>query len=63
MNITSIEELRRLYAVPQVRAVRKPVGVLDAHCRRFIALSPFVVLATGGQALDMDASPRGGPPS
>ena len=62
MNITSIEVLRRLYATPQPRAVRKQIGALDAHCRRFIALSPFVVLATGGEALDMDASPRGGPP-
>lgn len=32
------------------------------HCQRFIALSPFVLLATAGASGDMDASPRGGAP-
>jgi len=62
MNIESVEELRRLYAAPQPRAVHKQIGALDVHCRNFIALSPFVVLGTGSPAHDMDASPRGGPP-
>ncbi len=62
MNIETLEELRRIYAAPQPRAVQKQIGALDVHCRNFIALSPFVVLATGSPAHDMDASPRGGPP-
>ena len=38
-------------------------AALDAHCQRFIALSPLCVLATGGGAgALMDASPRGGAP-
>lgn len=61
-NVTSIEELRGLYAAPGDRAVRKQLRALDRHCRRFIELSPFLVLATTGRGGAMDASPRGGAP-
>ena len=54
--------LDTLYAAPLERAVRKQLDRLDRHCRRFIALSPFVVLATGDSAHQLDASPRGGEP-
>ena len=46
--ITTHEQLRALYAAPGERAVRKQQAQLDAHCQRFIALSPFCVLASGG---------------
>jgi len=62
MNIESIAALRALYAAPQPRAVRKQLARLDVHCRSFIALSPFVILATTGAEHHLDASPRGGPP-
>jgi len=62
MIITSVESLRNLYAAPRERAVRKQLASLDAHCRRFISLCPFLVLATGSKAGAMDASPRGGTP-
>ena len=42
--ITSLDALRQLYAVPTERAVRKQIAALDGHCRRFIALSPFVLM-------------------
>jgi PPOX class probable FMN-dependent enzyme len=58
--IDSLEALRALYPEPGARALRKQLGALDRHCARFIELSPFVVLATGRDALD--ASPRGGAP-
>jgi uncharacterized protein len=61
MNIQTLEQLRALYAAPKERAVKKQIAELDAHCRRFIALSPFVVVASGSGA-EMDASPRGGAP-
>ena len=51
-----------MYAVPQERAVRKQIASLDIHCRGFIELSPFVLLATSDTAHNMDASPRGGEP-
>ena len=61
--ITTHEQLRALYAAPGERAVRKQQAQLDAHCQRFIALSPFCVLASGGgTGALLDASPRGGAP-
>jgi PPOX class probable FMN-dependent enzyme len=61
--ITREDQLRQLYAMPAERALRKQQAALDAHCQRFIALSPLCVLATGGAAgALMDASPRGGAP-
>lgn len=56
------ESLRERYPEPGARAVAKELRALDEHCRRFIELSPFVVLATAGADGGMDASPRGGPP-
>jgi PPOX class probable FMN-dependent enzyme len=57
-----IPELRALYAAPTERAQRKEIRHLDRHCQRFIALSPFVVLASADDANRCDASPRGGDP-
>jgi PPOX class probable FMN-dependent enzyme len=61
--ITTLEQLRALYAQPGERARRKQGAQLDAHAQRFVALSPFCVIATGGGAgALLDASPRGGAP-
>ena len=62
MKVTTVDALRKLYAAPQERAVKKQISALDEHCRRFIGLSPFVVLATSDESDHMDASPRGGSP-
>ena len=62
MDITTLAELRQLYAAPQERAVKKQIAQLDLHCRRFIALSPFVVVSTSDSCHNLDASPRGGDP-
>src|SRR4030081_4019006 len=35
---------------------------IDAHATKFIAMSPFCVLATSGSDGSVDASPRGGNP-
>ncbi len=61
--ITTLDQLRSLYGEPGERALRKQLPQLDPHGQRFIALSPFCVVATGGDggAL-LDASPRGGAP-
>jgi uncharacterized protein len=61
-NVTTVEALRTLYALPRERALRKQLDALDVHCRHFIALSPFAVLATHGPSGATDASPRGGDP-
>lgn len=60
--IQSIEALRRVYTAPKGRAVQKQIDHIDAHCARFIALSPFVVIASGDGRGALDASPRGGAP-
>ena len=62
MHIDSVERLRALYAEPGERAVRKQLAALDVHCRRYIELSPFLVVASSNAAGAMDASPRGGAP-
>jgi uncharacterized protein len=62
MKILTRDALRRHYAQPLARAVQKEMPALDTHCRHFIALSPFVILATGDGAHQLDASPRGGDP-
>ena len=62
MEITTLADLRRLYASPVERAVKKQIAHLDIHCRNFIALSPFVVVATADAGYKVDASPRGGAP-
>ena len=60
--IDTLAALRALYPEPTGRALSKQLSALDVHCTNFIALSPFVVLATGGRAGALDASPRGGAP-
>ena len=62
MRITTPEQLRALYAEPTERARRKQLDALDGHCKAFIALSPFVVLATSDADGRVDATPRGGAP-
>lgn len=61
-RITTETQLREIYAPPNGRSVRKDLDRLDRHCRRFIELSPFFVLATANAEGHADASPRGGPP-
>ncbi len=61
-SIASESELRALHSAPTERAVRKELDRLDRHCRRFIALSPFLVMATADADGRLDATPRGGDP-
>jgi uncharacterized protein len=62
MTILTLETLRTLYAPARERAVKKELPQLDEHCQRFIALSPFVIIASSDIDGAMDASPRGGGP-
>lgn len=62
MSDTGPAALRELYGEPGPLAARKVLDRLDAHCRRFIALSPFLVLGTSDAAGRQDVSPRGDPP-
>ncbi len=62
MNIDTVSAFRQMYAAPQERALKKEIASLDTHCRRFIELSPFLILATSDAEHNLDASPRGGAP-
>lgn len=61
-TVDTLEALRALYPPAGERSLRKQLDALDAHCLRFVGLSPFVVLASTGADGAMDASPRGGAP-
>ena len=50
------------HSPPKERTLRKQLDRLDRHCRAFIGLSPFVVMATADAEGRMDATPRGGEP-
>jgi uncharacterized protein len=60
--IETLDALRSTYPAPKQRALAKQLARLDVHCRRFIELAPFLVLATVGRDGRVDASPRGGAP-
>jgi uncharacterized protein len=59
--ISSEADLRARYRAPSELAIRKQLDHLDHNCRRFIALSPFLCLATAGED-GVDNSPRGDAP-
>ena len=61
-RITTESQLREIYDRPSVQAVAKELDRLDGYCQQFIALSPFVLLATTDQLGGVDISPRGDGP-
>jgi len=61
LKLANSEELRACYAPPIERARLKTLHRLDKHCRRFIALSPFLCLGTSTSE-GSDVSPRGDQP-
>jgi PPOX class probable FMN-dependent enzyme len=54
--------LREILDTPIPIALRKVGNTLDAHCRKFISLSPFLCLATMSRQGEATVSPRGDPP-
>jgi hypothetical protein len=61
-KIETLEALRALYPSPGHRAVAKELDHLDPHCRHFISLSPFLLLASAASDGPADVSPRGESP-
>ena len=53
--------LRELYGAAHPRAVAKEIDFIDANCRRFIELSPFIHIATC-DGTRLDVSPKGDRP-
>ncbi len=60
--IRTADELRREYGPINPLADKKVMPFLDTFCRDFIALSPFLVLASSDGEGRADASPRGDAP-
>ncbi len=60
--IENIGEIRQLYGEPSERAVKKQLPKLEKHSRAFIALSPFLVIASADPEGRVDASPKGDAP-
>ena len=54
--------LRALLGTPSELVLKKQITALDGHCRTFIALAPFVAVATADAAGRADVSPRGDAP-
>ncbi|MEQ8816974.1 MAG: pyridoxamine 5'-phosphate oxidase family protein [Thalassobaculum sp.] len=59
--IDTSDDLRTTYAEPGEAASKKLMPRLDGHARAFIALSPFLVVASRGPG-GADCSPRGDGP-
>ena len=53
-------DLATVYPKPTPRVIAKARPAIDVHAQKFIAMSPFCVLATSGKDGSVDASPRGG---
>lgn len=63
MSVIKTEaELREIYGHPAGRAASKVLSRLETHCRSFIALSPFCLLATSDADGNSDVTPRGDAP-
>ena len=60
MTDLASSDLAAIYPKPTPRVIAKARPSIDAHAQRFIAMSPFCVLATSGKDGSVDASPRGG---
>src|SRR4051812_14810891 len=62
--VTNIDacDLASIYPKPTPRVIAKARREIDVHSKKFIAMSPFCVLATSGSDGSVDASPRGGNP-
>ncbi|MGH7062076.1 MAG: MSMEG_1061 family FMN-dependent PPOX-type flavoprotein, partial [Stellaceae bacterium] len=61
-TIENAGRLREIYGEPGERAVKKQLRRLDKHARNFIALSPFLVVASSDPSGRCDASPKGDAP-
>lgn len=58
----SADAVQALYPPPTPLSLKKQIGRLDLHCRRFIAHSPFLCISTADADGRADVSPRGDRP-
>jgi len=60
--VEDIAEIREIYGQPMERTIKKQLPRLEKHSRAFIALSPFLVIASSDPSGRCDASPKGDAP-
>lgn len=60
--VTTEQELRDMLGPASPRSVLKERPALDAHCRAYIARSPFLLMATSNADGTCDVSPKGDAP-
>ena len=61
LPIETEDQLREIYGTPSDIVLKKQLTQLEHHSRRFIGLSPFVLVATS-DGVRLDVSPRGDQP-
>jgi PPOX class probable FMN-dependent enzyme len=61
-HVRTADGLTELVGAPSPFSLRKEKASLDAHMRRFVARSPFLVVSTHSAEGRCDASPRGDAP-
>ena len=61
-HISTEDELRKVYKTPKGRALAKQMSKLDKHSKRFIELSPFLLISSTGPDSLGDITPRGEKP-
>jgi uncharacterized protein len=59
--IDTLQRLQALTRPPTERARNKVIDHIDEICRRFIAASPFMIVASRGSDGRIDVSPKGDP--
>jgi len=60
--VTDTAKLPEIIGAPKPEIATKEMPALDAHCRHFISLCPFLCISTADADGNQDVSPRGDPP-
>ena len=61
-HITTEDQLRQVYKTPKGRSLAKQMSKLEKHSKRFIELSPFLLISSTGPDSLGDITPRGEKP-
>jgi uncharacterized protein len=61
-TVSDTAKLVQIIGQPKPEIATKEMPALDAHCRHFISLCPFLCISTADAAGNQDVSPRGDPP-
>ena len=59
--IQSEAELQAILGTPSEAVMNKTITVIDKHCEKIIAASPFIIIASAHKNGTVDVSPKGDP--